>query len=123
MAEERDEHQFDETEGKAGQQPTGQQGQRPGIDSETLTSDQGASTGSDPDAEKSQGQGEGFVGSQGSESGDYLQEGGTASNTTGGSGFADQGQGAQDDDSDTETGQPSRSQTSDSDTEGSSGAA
>jgi hypothetical protein len=41
---------------------------------------------------------ENFIGSQGTGSGDYLQEGGSSGNATGGSDFAEQGQGALDED-------------------------
>ena len=116
MADERDEDQFGENEGKAGQQPTGQQSQQdeagkqqgqqgesgqqgqsssgqaqPGGGSETMTGDrnsQGSGQGGS--------QGEGFVGSQGSGSDEYLQERGgqLVDDATSGTDFAEKGQGA-----------------------------
>jgi len=134
MADERNEEQFKGTQDKAGQQPTSeqneskdfgqQQGQQGGAqdtmssrdNSDTVTSDrQSGAGGSD------QPSGQGFVGSQGTDSSEYLREGGDSSETSGKSDFASQGQGAQNDDSDMETGQDSRAQRSDSDIEGSSG--
>jgi len=129
--------QFGEADqaGQQGQSGTGQAdlGSQAGTilagrsDQQDLDQDQPGTTG--------RAQGEGFIGSQGTGSDDYLQqageEGGSAggasasasTDTTGGSDFAEQGQGATEDDSDIETGQPSRSQDDDSDIEGGSRAA
>lgn len=85
--------------GQQGQQPTGQQGQqrqfgqqgqsatgqtRPGTGSDTITGERSGES-------RSGGQGEGFVGSQGAGSDEYLRERG---GTTSGSDFAKEGRGA-----------------------------
>ena len=120
MADERNEEQFNQTEGKAEQQPTDQQrapnefGQQPSqpemmsgegkfggqsssgdaeADTDILQADRTTTGGSTSDSA-----GEGFIGSQGSDA-------------------------SAEDDSDVETGQASRLQDDDADIEGSSGAA
>jgi hypothetical protein len=57
-----------------------------------MTSDQSSSGGSDTSGQSG---GEGFIGSQGTASDEYLREGGTPDDT-GGSDFAKQGRGALD---------------------------
>ena len=130
MAEERDDEQFGETEGKSGQQqttgqqgqqsefgqgqqsPTGQESQQPtdeqGKSSSgqtdaqggagTFTADQISSGGNDNSGES--GSQQGFIGSQGSGRDDLVQDEESSSDerATGGSDFANQGQGAQDND-------------------------
>jgi hypothetical protein len=95
MAEERDDEQTKETEGKSGQQPTGEQGQQP------IAGQQGQQPG------------EGFIGSQATGSDE------THSETLDRSDFASEGQGATEAGNENiETGQR---QDSESDIEGSSG--
>lgn len=123
--------------GQQQQRPTGQQGQSSEFaqdqtqnqgqsssgqtdlaqdgDTATLSSEAGPNFGGQGPggSSRSSGAAGGFVGSQGTGSDEYLQEG-----PEGGSDFASQGQGALDQDEDIETGQP---QGRDSDIEGSSG--
>ena len=108
-----------------GQQPLGERGdfgtQEPGLsDQESSEQEQGEtstlSEANQPEHGSSQPTGEsGFVGSEGQDSGEYLQQGGTPQ-----SGFAEQGRGASNQGSDIER-DSERSQDRDSDIEGSSG--
>ena len=97
-----------------GQSSTGQVGQDQGSDTTTLgegsQSEQGSQLGSQSTSQSDQNQG-GFVGSQRDDSGEYLQQSGSPE-----SGFAEQGRGASNENSDIE-----RSQDDYSDNEGSSG--
>ena len=107
-----------------GQQPLGERGdfgtQEPGLnDQEKAKQEQGEtstlSEANQPERGSSQPAGEsGFVGSEGQDSGEYLQQGGTPQ-----SGFAEQGRGASNQGSDIER-DFERSQDRDSDIEGSS---
>lgn len=81
------------------------------ADQQDLGQDQPGSFAGGLSGRQSEPQGEGFVGSEGQDSGEYLQQGGTPK-----SGFAEQGRGASNENSDIE-----RSQDDDSDNEGSSG--
>lgn len=107
-----------------GQRPLGERGdfgtQEPGLsDQEKAEQEQGEtstlSEANQPERGSSQPTGEsGFVGSEGQDSGEYLQQGGTPQ-----SGFAEQGRGASNQGSDIER-DSERSQDRDSDIEGSS---
>ena len=105
--------QQDEKEtGQAGQQPQGQQqGQQP-LGQERKFGTHEPATGQDLGDSGDEGN---FVGSQGEESGEYLQQSGNPE-----SGFADQGRGAPNQGSDIER-DGERSENRDSDIEGSSG--
>jgi hypothetical protein len=131
MAEERENDRLNETD-KAGQQPTDQQrrdefGQQQGQSSTGQTQPGGDAmtrdrSGGGQDTSGSGGSSqESFVGTEGGDSGDYLREDGSSS-TKSESDFAKQGQGAKEDDSDIETGQPARAQDEESDIEGSGAA-
>lgn len=117
MADKRDEDQLGKTEGQAGQQQTiGQQGQQAELSEQGQSSSGPAELDSGSEAltgERRNGEtdgvdsgsaGEGFVGSQGTGSGDYLQERGSDSGgsaeATGGTDFAEKGQGAIEDEDD-----------------------
>jgi len=127
MAEERDENEFNETEGKAGQQPTGQSQQ-------SEFGQQRGQPGEIQPPETMSGEGKfGGQTSTGDTDTDTLQPdrtaGNEASNNSGDQGFIGSQSGnagtdaTTEDDSDIETGQGSRLQDNDSDIEGSSGAA
>lgn len=112
--------------GQGGQQPLGQQGnfgtQEPGLGGqgqqdfgrpETTTLNEGSQPGLGGGSTGEGGKGSNFVGSQGQDSGEYLQQTGNPE-----SGFAEQGRGASND-TDIEGG-GERSENRDSDIEGSS---
>lgn len=84
------------------------------ADQQDLGQDQPGSFAGGLSGRQSEPQGEGFVGSEGQDSGEYLQQGGTPK-----SGFAEQGRGASNQGSDIER-DTERSQDRDSDIEGSS---
>ncbi|HEX6661043.1 MAG TPA: hypothetical protein VF067_04145 [Sphingomicrobium sp.] len=110
MADEREKDEFD-SESKSDQQTTGQQSQQAeqmttGSEPLRSTEKKGGEFGqqdlrSDQQrggAGGSESSGEGFVGSQGSGSDEYLQERGSSEKATGGSDFAKEGRGASEDD-------------------------
>ena len=84
------------------------------ADQQDLGQDQPGSFAGGLSGRQAEPQGEGFVGSEGQDSGEYLQQGGTPQ-----SGFAEQGRGAPNQGSDIER-DSERSQDRDSDIEGSS---
>ena len=122
----------DEKEGSGQQQPLGQQNDNSAgqsgqgseaqddttlagrADQQDLGQDQPGSFAGGLSGRQAEPQGEGFVGSEGQDSGEYLQQGGTPE-----SGFAEQGRGASNQGSDIER-DAERSQDRDSDIEGSS---
>lgn len=123
MADERDEERFGEPEGKsADQQTTAQQREQNGFAQQRqeaggIGSQQGlnptneaSSSGGDSGAEGGGASGEGFIGSQGSGSDDYLRKDDTsATDATGGSDFAKQGRGALEEEQEDEAGDGSTS--------------
>jgi hypothetical protein len=109
MAEERDDEQTKETEATSGQQPTGQKGQQ-----QPIAGQQGQRPGDlapqQTDERSSEQSGEGFIGSQATESDE-------SSETLDRSDFANQGQGAKE--GSNENVETSELQESESDVEGS----
>lgn len=115
------ENSRDQNEGSGQQQPIGQNDENQFDGQDRQQQPGGQSTQQELDQADRQQQNEqssdnagGFVGSQGEDSGEYLQQGGNPE-----SGFAEQGSGASNDSSDIE-GTSERSENRESDIEGSS---
>ncbi len=104
MANERDDEKFAETEGKSDQsQSTGQQKQQsetgqtqPRGGADALTSEASTSSDKNDTGGAEPIKGEGFIGSQGTGSDEFVEQDASSADATGGKDFAEKGQGATD---------------------------